>query len=213
MNTNLIAALGLASAALLPAHAALVNDASQIALPSVVADFEGFDGLLSTGPVLVAPGVTFTGDAGSELGANNRDLGENGLWGGFGNHFAAGANVGELRFTFGQLSSGAGAFVNHYALSALPLGLVISVYGDNNQIIETHTVTVATDINGYDQGVFLGITRADADIRSISFKGLGVVVDNVTVTTAVPEPQTYALLLAGLALVGAAAKRRRQPQA
>lgn len=213
MNKYLIAALGLASAALLPAHATLVNDASQIALPSVVADFEGFDGLLSTGPVLVAPGVTFTGDAGSELGANNRDLGENGLWGGFGNHFAAGANVGELRFTFGQLSSGAGAFVNHYALSALPLGLVISVYGDNNQIIETHTVTVATDINGYDEGVFLGITRANADIRSISFKGLGVVVDNVTVTTAVPEPQTYALLLAGLALVGAAAKRRRQPQA
>ena len=213
MNTNLIAALGLASAALLPAHAMLVNDASQIALPSVVADFEGFDGLLSTGPVLVGPGVTFTGDAGSELGANNRDLGENGLWGGFGNHFAAGANVGELRFTFGQLSSGAGAFVNHYALSALPLGLVISVYGDNNQIIETHAVTVATDINGYDEGVFLGITRANADIRSISFKGLGVVVDNVTVTTAVPEPQTYALLLAGLALVGAAAKRRRQPQA
>jgi len=210
MNKYLIAALGLASSALLPAHALLVTDVNQIALPTVTADFEGFDGLLSTGPVLVAPGVTFTGDAGSELGANNRDLGENGAWGGFGNHFAAGANVGELRFTFGQLSNGAGAFVNHFALAALPLGLVVSVYGDNNQIIETHTVTVDTAFDSYDQGVFLGITRANADIRSISFKGLGVVVDNVTVTAAVPEPQTYALLLAGLGLVGAAARRRRQ---
>lgn len=37
-------------------------------------------------------------------------------------------------------------------------------------------------------------------------------IDNVTVTvTAVPEPETYAMLLAGLGLVGAVSRRRRTP--
>ena len=47
-----------------------------------------------------------------------------------------------------------------------------------------------------------------ADIRSISFKGNGVVVDNLTVAMPVPEPETYAMLLAGLGLIGMAARRR-----
>ncbi|MBT9491423.1 MAG: PEP-CTERM sorting domain-containing protein [Paucibacter sp.] len=37
-----------------------------------------------------------------------------------------------------------------------------------------------------------------------------VVSDVLAITAAVPEPQTYALLLAGLAVVGAVARRRRQ---
>ncbi len=36
----------------------------------------------------------------------------------------------------------------------------------------------------------------------------GVALDNISVT-AVPEPETYAMLLAGLGLVGAAVRRRR----
>ncbi|MBL8383990.1 MAG: PEP-CTERM sorting domain-containing protein [Burkholderiales bacterium] len=160
------------------------------------------------GPLALAPDVTFTGDAGSEIGANNRDLGANGLWGGAGN-FAAGGFVGELRFTFAGVSSGAGAFVNHYADGMLPFGIVVTAYGENNQIIESHTVSVTTAIDSYNDGVFLGITRTTADIRSISFKGVGTVVDNLTYTTPVPEPGTYAMLLAGLALVGSIARRRR----
>jgi hypothetical protein len=35
----------------------------------------------------------------------------------------------------------------------------------------------------------------------------------VTTAAAVPEPESYALLLGGLALVGAAAKRRQNKQA
>ncbi|RFP18348.1 MULTISPECIES: choice-of-anchor C family PEP-CTERM protein [unclassified Duganella] len=37
----------------------------------------------------------------------------------------------------------------------------------------------------------------------------GAALDNVSVTAAVPEPETYAMLLAGLGLVGAIARRRR----
>jgi len=198
-------------AAMLPAHAALTNDPGAIAGPTEIVDFEAFDGLLTTGPVLVAPSLTFTGDQGSELGAFIADLGDNGLWGA-GNKFAATAFVGELRFTFndGLVSAGVGALVNHFALSPLPFSVVISAYGQNNQIIETYTVMVDTAASSLNAGLFLGIVRPQADIRSISFKGNGVVVDNLSFTTAVPEPGTYALLLAGLAAVGFVARRSRK---
>ena len=211
MQLHLIAAAALAAAATLPAHALLVNDASAIAGPTTTVDFEAFDGLLGSGPVTVAPGVVFSGDSGAELGANIRDLGDNGVWG-VGNLFAAGGIAGELRFSFTDgLSSGAGAFISHYANAALPftLAVEVSAYGANGQIIESHSFTVGATSDDYNAGQFLGITRAQADIQSISFKGVGVVADNLVLTTPVPEPGTWALMLAGLVAVGFLGVRQR----
>ena len=42
---------------------------------------------------------------------------------------------------------------------------------------------------------------------------LGGSLDNVSVTTAVPEPETYAMMLAGLGLMGAIARRRKSKTA
>ena len=196
-------------AAALPAQAVLVNTAADLPAPVVMIDFEAYDGLLTTGPEVLSPAVTFTGDSGSELGAFIRDLGANGAWG-VGNRFAASGFVGELRFTFADLSGGAGAFVNHFADDVLPFSVVVSAYGDNNQIIETHTISVVTAFDSYNEGLFVGIVRNEADIRSLSFKGVGVVVDNLSVAVPVPEPQTYALMLGGLGVVGWLARRRRR---
>ena len=201
-----LAALALASAAALPAHAALTNNAADIG-NAIVVDFNDYDGFLTTGPETVAPGVIFTGDEGSELGAFIRDLGSNGTWGAD-TPFVAGGAIGELRFTFAELTAGAGALLNHFAADFFSFSVVVSAYGDNNQIIETYTLAVSTGEASENEGLFLGITRDVADIRSISFKGNGVVVDNLAVAAPVPEPETYAMLLAGLGLIGMAARRR-----
>ena len=59
------------------------------------------------------------------------------------------------------------------------------------------------------QAPFFGIARPTADIRSISFAGRGLVADNLTFATPVPEPETYMMLLAGLGVIGVIARRRR----
>jgi hypothetical protein len=216
MKQHLIATALLAAAAL-PAQAAVVYAPAAVGSALTVVDFEAFDGLLTSGPVTLAPGIVFTGDSHAELGASSRDLGDNGLWTVVGNadrsgYFAAGGVAGELRFTFnGPMTSGVGAYVSLYTNAVLPfpLTLEVSAYGQNNQIIETHNITfnAASGSFGYDEGLFVGIARAQADIRSISFKGVGVVADNLTVS-AVPEPQGYALMLAGLGALGLLVRRR-----
>lgn len=201
--------LTVAMAAVLPAYAGLTHDPSDIMAPNLI-DFEAYDGLETMGPEMVAPGVVFTGDMGSVLGAYIADLGANGTWGA-GNHFASGDFIGELRFTFVDgLTQGAGALVNHYQLGTLlPFSVVVSAYGDNNQIIESHTIMVDTPETSLNGGLFVGIMRPTADIRSIAFKGNYVVVDDFTFTTPVPEPETYAMMLAGLGLLAMAVRRRK----
>jgi len=208
MQKFIIAAL-LGTAFSLPAHALLVNNSALIPTPSASINFEAFDGFITTGPELVSPEVIFTGDAGSQLGAFIADLGQNGLWGA-GNKFAAAEFLGELRFTFaaGLVSRGAGAFVNHYADDMTPFAVEVSAYGVDNQIIETYRVEIDPAADSFNDGLFVGILRDTADIRSISFRGVAVV-DDFTYATPVPEPEAFAMLLAGLVLMGTAARRRK----
>ncbi|MFZ5527123.1 MAG: PEP-CTERM sorting domain-containing protein [Pseudomonadota bacterium] len=63
-------------------------------------------------------------------------------------------------------------------------------------------------IDSTNYAITQGLRLAHADIAYITIKGDGVVMDNLTFTTPVPEPQAYALMLAGLGVVAFAARRR-----
>lgn len=187
-----------------PAHAALTSNVSDIPDPQII-DFEDFDGFITAGPKIVAPGVSFTGTSGSVLGAFIADLGDNGLWGA-GNHFAATDLSGTLNFTFVNGMTAAGAFLNSFDGGPI----LIRVLGNNQQVIESYTVEVDTPGDSLNSGIFFGITRSTADIRSLSLGGQGLVADDVTFTSPVPEPEVYAMLLSGLSLMGWMAYRRNK---
>lgn len=207
MQKFITAAL-LAASAALPAQAMLINDAALIPAPAASIDFEAYDGFITTGPEAVSTDVIFTGDTDSQLGAFIADLGTNGLWGA-GNKFVATEFFGELRFTFaaGQVVQAAGAFVNHFANDVLPFAVEVSAYGQNNEIIETHRLTIDTAEDSLNAGLFVGILRPSADIRSISFKGV-TVLDDFTHAAPVPEPEAWLMMAAGLLAIGASVRRR-----
>jgi hypothetical protein len=219
-------AAAVAAAAVLPAHAALVFDASDLAAGGPLTVF-GFDS--PTGSGLTTPvdlgGVVFstTGGRGSlgEAPLGAWVLGSNGVWSG-GKTFAgvdgdfdAGGGVASMSFDFGALRvRGIGGFMNYdpdftYGDPlALPLPLYIAAYGAGGTLLEDYEVPVFTP-DGFNAGVFYGILRDAPEIARFVVSGPYAVIDDLTFTAPVPEPSTYALLLAGLGLLAFAARRRR----
>lgn len=203
------------------AQAAAVQDQSGFG-PSKVITFNAFDGLITTGEVDVGTAeigmeVKLTSGPFAEVGANNRDLGENGLWTGFGSgpavegHFLASSFTGkrgELGFSFATGLSSVGAYVNQFRLAGVNNSLTLLAYDKYGNTLESFTYSVKTEWDSYDQGQFLGFKRASADIYGFGVAGNNIVLDNLTVAAPVPEPESYALLLAGLGVLGLLSRRR-----
>jgi len=212
------------------AHAMSVASDTAFAGGQVIT-FNGYDGLLSTGPedvgAEVGVEVILTSGPFTEIGANARDLGENGLWGARGNpvdglvatptgsgNFVAssfGNRQGMISFSFTTAVAGVGAFMNQYQQDGVVNNLTLLAFDASGNTLETFTYSTNTASDSYNEGKFLGFQRTTADIYGFGVAGKNIALDDLRFSaTPVPEADTYAMLLAGLGVVGLIARRRRQ---
>ena len=158
------------------------------------------------GPQNLAPGVDWSSaNNGSVYGySGSYGFADNGGWSGL---TMAGTNDrgSTMMLAFSQAVSGVGAFLNYAPLYYGPA--TIAVYDATHTLIESTTLTFSTN-GSQNQGEFHGFLENSPSISYFTMTGAYIGAANFTVQ-AVPEPETYAMLLAGLGLLGVAARRRK----
>jgi hypothetical protein len=159
-------------------------------------------------PGLIKPGVTYSTPVGSG-NFFNIDLG-----GGFTGGFLDRRGAGILTITFDQAQSAFG-----FDATFLMGGFNVTINSDS-QVLSNQNFNV---VRGGTLA-FFGFSDSTADIKSVTisnsgsaFVGVGFAIDNftygATVTSSVPEPSTWAMMILGFAGVGFMAYRRKSKPA
>lgn len=222
-HTGLAAILALALTA--SASASTIFDPSKVASAQEVIDFNGFSPLSATSfsftsglGTLSTAGISFSSANAFTYGqANDVDLGINGNWGN-GASFLSFDAIGAMTLTIsfnGLTTRSFGADWSLYEQDGDSRNLTVQAFDKNGKLLESFTTARdGVDVDDNDlatttnNGFFQGIRRKQADIATITITGDRIVMDNFTYTAAVPEPEGYAMFLAGLGIMGAVARRR-----
>jgi PEP-CTERM motif len=226
---NIAITLVLSGAALVSgqASAAVISDLNNVAAPKQVIDFNDVNGLFfAAGDSYTTnvPQVTLSSINGDfTAGQYIADLGINGLWGA-GKSFLSFDVIGDmtLKVDFGGLQTRSfAADWSLYEEAGDNRTLTVTAWGVDGSS-ESFTIQSFTEgrdgidiedntlIDTYNNSFTRGIKLANADIAYVTIKGDGVVMDNFTYTMPVPEASSYAMLLAGLGLMGFVARRRQR---
>lgn len=159
-----------------------------------------------SGPLNLAPGVDWSSGNGDAVFGYRGGYGfaDNGLWEGL---TMVGTNDqgSAMTLAFSRAVAGVGAFFNYSPRYYGPA--TIAVYDANHTLIESTTLTFIT-AGGRNQGEFHGFLENAPSISYLTMTGAFIGAADFAVQ-AVPEPGTYAMLLAGLGLLGVAARRRK----
>ncbi|OEZ55867.1 MULTISPECIES: PEP-CTERM sorting domain-containing protein [unclassified Duganella] len=159
------------------------------------------------GPQVLAPGVIWSSANNNSVYGYDAGYGfaNNGFWAGMP---MAGTNDSSstMMLAFSQAVSGVGAFLNYAAPRDYGTA-TIAAYDSTFTLIESTTLTFLTN-GGNNQGEFHGFMENTPSISYFTMTGAYIGATEFTVL-AVPEPATYGMLLAGLGLVGMAARRRK----
>ncbi len=173
----------------------------------------GSSNQLTTGPVTVAAGITWSSSYGSSVYGYTQNYGfqTNGSWNGLP---MIGTNSGsaEMRIDFGTSVAGVGAFLNWSRFfEGSPDGnaATIAVYDQADTLLESFTLTFGP-LGGTNNGEFHGFLRNSADIASVRFAGGYIGAANLEVLPGNSVPLPGTLALSALGLLATALVRRRK---
>ena len=208
------------------ARASLITSAASLVQPVALVNFSQFPGPFAFGPGPVQVGslagldiswssTNSVNQGGAVIGSSAYNLGTNGSWTSdrFG-YVALNAGVGSMTLMFadGPVSQ-VGAYLN-YAPNAGP-GVVIAALDQNGNPLESHDLSVVAPIvtpGGLNAGAFRGIQQAELDIFGFRVSNSGVALDDLQLSTQVPEPGSFTLAAIGCIAGGVVVWRSRRSQ-
>jgi PEP-CTERM motif len=201
---------------------ALITSASQIGTPQTVIDFNQFAGansITTMGPVSVGAGVTFqsTNPDGSILGSGPYSFNDNGTWNS--SLTFAGLDVDAfgndqytMTFTFAHPVAAVGGLLNYAVFEFSGFSdATISALNSSGMVLESYDIDQLAPIStpgATNAEEFLGIARSQSDIAAFALSNSAIAITDLTFSGNVPEPNTTALCIAGLAVLLAAFCRR-----
>ena len=173
------------------------------------------------GPVTVGPGLTFTAapggggnsGQGSVVGQGSYGLNSNGSFGNPATYIGVDSGTGYAQIMFSSAQTQFYGFWNY--APGIGSNATLSTLDIGGNVLQSFDLTVLAPIstpNGFNQFAFRGIDGND-QFHGVRFGGnymlLAATADGGAVGGAVPEPASWAMLIAGFGLTGAAMRRRR----
>jgi hypothetical protein len=182
-----------------------------------VLDLSAFPGFytFTAGPVSLPGGITYTStSAGSVIGTGGYSLNENGS---AATTPIVGTNgtTDAITLTFANPVSAFGAGMSYAVIGGVPVGSnapVISAFDINGALIASYDLEALAPIrsNGANEFfLFRGIDGQGTGIKSFTMSGAFIIASGSFTSAVVPEPASWAMLIAGFGLVGATMRRRR----